>query len=168
MEVYTSGPPARRTTDRIKVGIADLAVGDEESTLSTSGLGSCVGIALYDSRAGVAGLAHAMLPHGDGASDDAKYVDTAIGALIEAMEREGASRRRLRAKLAGGSTMFEFKSTDESVGDRNVTAARATLSTLRVPIDAEDVGGGHGRSLELDGATGELHVRSASTGRRTL
>ncbi|WP_142856694.1 chemotaxis protein CheD [Salinigranum halophilum] len=168
MEIYTSGPPTRRTTDRIKVGIADFAVGDRESTLSTSGLGSCVGVALYDDRVGVAGLAHAMLPHGEGKSDEAKYVDTAVGALVEAMEREGASRRRLVAKLAGGSTMFEFKSTDESVGDRNVDAARATLAALAVPVEAEDVGGDHGRSLELDGATGTLHVRSASAGQQML
>jgi chemotaxis protein CheD len=168
MEVYSRKPPTRRTTDRIKVGIADFAVGDSESTLSTSGLGSCVGIALYDPRAGVVGLAHAMLPEGEGKSDVAKYVDTAIDALVDAMRNEGASQGRLVAKLAGGSTMFEFKSTDKSVGDRNVDTARATLTALRIPIEAEDVGGGHGRSLELDGATGALHVRSAAAGRQTL
>ncbi len=168
MEVYSRKPPARRTTDRIKVGIADFAVGDSESTLSTSGLGSCVGIALYDSHAGVVGLAHAMLPEGEGKSDVAKYVDTAIDALVDAMTDEGASQSRLVAKLAGGSTMFEFKSTDASVGDRNVDAARATLAARHIPIEAEDVGGNHGRSLELDGATGALQVRSAAAGRQTL
>jgi chemotaxis protein CheD len=168
MEIYRSEPPARRTTDRIKVGIADLAVGDDGSRLSTSGLGSCVGIALHDADAGVVGLAHAMLPDGEGKDDEAKYVDTAVHALVAAMEREGAASRRLRAKLAGGSTMFEFGSTDRSIGDRNVTAARATLAELDIPVDAEDVGGDHGRSLELDGATGALHVRSASVGEHTL
>jgi chemotaxis protein CheD len=168
MEVYTSDPPARRRTDRIKVGIADFAVGDSESRLSTSGLGSCVGIALHDDRAGISGLAHAMLPAGEGRDDEAKYVDTAIHALVVAMEKAGASRRRIRAKLAGGSTMFQFDSTDESVGDRNVAAARETLSALEIPIDGTDVGGDHGRSLELDGATGDLHVRSASAGTHTL
>jgi chemotaxis protein CheD len=168
MEVYTREPPTRRTTDRIKIGIADFAVGDDESTLSTSGLGSCVGIALYDRQAGVVGLAHAMLPAGEGKTDVAKYVDTAVDALVDTMEAEGASRRRLVAKLAGGSTMFEFKSAEESVGDRNVDAARETLAALHIPIEAEDVGGDHGRSLRLDGETGALHVRSASAGRQTL
>jgi chemotaxis protein CheD len=168
MEVYRSGPPARRTTDRIKVGIADFAVGDDESHLSTSGLGSCVGIALHDDRAGVVGLAHAMLPDGEGKDDEAKYVDTAVRSLVTEMEREGATRRQLRAKLAGGSTMFEFDSADESVGDRNVAAAQSVLAELDIPVVAEDVGGDHGRSLELDGATGALHVRSASTGEHTL
>jgi chemotaxis protein CheD len=84
------------------------------------------------------------------------------------MEAAGASSRRLRAKLAGGSTMFEFDSTDRSVGDRNVAAAHETLAELDIPLDAEDVGGDHGRSLELEGATGALHVRSASIGEHTL
>jgi chemotaxis protein CheD len=168
MEVYKSGPPAHRSTGRVKVGIADFAVGDSGKTLSTSGLGSCVGIALYDSHAGVYGLAHAMLPDGEGKTEEAKYVDTAIEALVAAMEREGASRRRISAKLAGGSTMFEFESTEESVGDRNVAAARRTLAALDIGIDGEDVGGEHGRSLELDGETGDLHVRSASVGEQTL
>jgi chemotaxis protein CheD len=168
MEVYRSDPPTRRTTDRIKVGIADFAVGDHESRLSTSGLGSCVGIALHDADAGISGLAHVMLPAGEGKDDEAKYVDTAVPALVAKMEREGASRRRIRAKLAGGSTMFEFDSTNESVGERNVTAARQALAALDIPLDAEDVGGEHGRSLELDGETGDLHVRSASAGEHTL
>jgi chemotaxis protein CheD len=168
MEIYTRSPQTRRTTDRIKVGIADFAVGDAESTLSTSGLGSCVGIALYDRRAGVVGLAHAMLPDGEGKTDEAKYVDTAIDALIAEMVHAGASRRRLHAKLAGGSTMFEFNSTEQSVGDRNVEAARAALASLNIPLDAEDVGGEHGRSLELDGATGTLRVRSASDGEQRI
>ncbi|WP_380675638.1 chemotaxis protein CheD [Salinigranum sp. GCM10025319] len=168
MEIYTSDPSTRRRSDRIKVGIADFAVGDSESLLSTSGLGSCVGVALYDARVGVAGLAHAMLPVRDGEGDEAKYVDTAIHALVVAMEREGAARGRIRAKLAGGSTMFEFESTDESIGDRNVAAARETLSALGIPVEGADVGGEHGRSLELDGATGELSVRSAASGDRTL
>jgi chemotaxis protein CheD len=168
MEIYKSGPPNTRSTDRVKVGIADYAVGDSESNLSTSGLGSCVGIALYDSHAGVYGLAHAMLPDGEGKDDEAKYVDTAIEALVAEMEANGASRRRITAKLAGGSTMFEFESADESVGDRNVEAARRTLAALGIGIDGEDVGGEHGRSLELDGTTGDLHVRSASIGEHTL
>jgi chemotaxis protein CheD len=168
MEIYKSGPPNTRSTSRVKVGIADLAVDDGESTLSTSGLGSCVGIALYDSHAGVYGLAHAMLPEGEGTDDEAKYVDTAIDALVTGMERKGASRHRITAKLAGGSTMFEFESTDESVGDRNVETARRTLAALDIEIDGEDVGGEHGRSLELDGETGDLHVRSASIGEHVL
>jgi chemotaxis protein CheD len=168
MKVYTSSTTETRTSaERTKVGIADYAVVTGDDTLTTSGLGSCIGVALYDSRAGVAGLAHAMLPHAEGDPNEAKYADTAIPALLAEMTDRGADPARVRAKLAGGSTMFEFSSADGTIGERNVVAVRETLAHEDVPIVAEDVGGEHGRSLELE-ATGTLHVRSAHVGRATL
>jgi chemotaxis protein CheD len=191
MKVYRSDEPPIRG-GRVKVGLAELDVRSDGTTLVTSGLGSCVGIALYDPEAGVLGLAHAMLPSVENApSDDcperertqsvataspdggrcrdsAKYVDTAVPALLEAMEGAGARRRRIRGKLAGGSTMFEFDAQEESIGTRNVAAARRTLARLGIELVAEDVGGSHGRSLELHGPDGELHVRSANQGQSVI
>ena len=171
MEVYTTDTIHDRPA-RIKVGIADYAVGGDETTLVTSGLGSCVGVALFDSRAGVAGLAHAMLPSKEEISDpgtnDAKYVNSAVTALLGAMEAEGADRSRMTAKLAGGSKMFEFTAATGSIGRRNVEAARCRLNAAGIDLVAEDVGGEHGRSLELAGATGELTVRSAVRDERVL
>ena len=171
MEIYT-GDSTRERATRIRVGIADYAVGGRETTLVTSGLGSCVGIALYDRDADVVGLAHAMLPSteevADSGSNEAKYVDSAVGILLTAMEAEGAVRRRTEAKLAGGSKMFEFTAVTGTVGRRNVEAARSSLAAAGIEVVAEDVGGDHGRSLELSGATGELTVRSAARERRAL
>ncbi|MFB6129946.1 MAG: chemotaxis protein CheD [Salinigranum sp.] len=171
MEVYSSDPRPERA-ERVKVGIADSAVGDAHTTLVTSGLGSCVGIALYDSRAGVAGLVHAMLPRAEDAhgpsTNEAKYVDTGISALLAAMEVEGARVERTDAKLAGGSTMFEFTAGGGNIGGRNVEAAHRTLARVGIDVVAEDVGGSHGRSLELSGRTGELAVRSAAHELQTL
>jgi chemotaxis protein CheD len=114
-------------------------------------------------------------PQGIAASTDggrcqesAKYVDTAVPTLVDRMAESGARRGRIRAKLAGGSTMFEFNSADQSIGQRNVTAARRALDRLGIALVAEDVGGDHGRSLELRGADGELAVRSAKRGRRVI
>ncbi|RLG34820.1 chemotaxis protein CheD, partial [Methanosarcinales archaeon] len=44
----------------IKVGIADLKIAKGGSTLITIGLGSCVGICIYDPVAKIGGLAHIM------------------------------------------------------------------------------------------------------------
>ena len=44
------------------VGMADMNVAKDKGILITLGLGSCVGIALYDPVVKVAGLAHCMLP----------------------------------------------------------------------------------------------------------
>ncbi|MDS0298525.1 chemotaxis protein CheD [Halogeometricum sp. S1BR25-6] len=172
MKVYTSttttAPAAQAERERTKVGIADYAVASDDATLTTSGLGSCVGIAVYDPESAVAGLAHAMLPSADGSDTEAKYVDTVVPALVRAMVEAGAEPRRMWAKLAGGSTMFEFSSADGSIGDRNVAAAREALACQGIRVVAEDVGGDHGRSLELAASTGAFRVRSAHVGETTL
>ena len=175
MKVYTTDPP---TPERIKVGVAEYAVAAGESTLVTSGLGSCVGIALADTDAGVGGLAHAMLPSaegrtsgsesGDGGRSPGKYVDTAVPDLLAAMADRGADRSGIEARLAGGSAMFEFSSADGGVGERNVAAAKAVLSERGVPVVATDVGGDHGRSLTLTAGTGELSVRRAHGDTRVI
>jgi len=176
MKVYTTDPP---TPERIKVGVADYAVAAGSATLATSGLGSCVGIALADADAEVAGLAHAMLPSGEGRDPDGsgaddggrptgKYVDTVVPDLVDAMADRGADRPRIEARLAGGSAMFEFSSADGGVGERNVAAAEAILEEFGIPVVATDVGGDHGRSLTLDAQTGSLSVRRAHGETRTI
>jgi chemotaxis protein CheD len=157
--------PSGRT--RKRVGIADFAVTADGAVLTTSGLGSCLGVALRDDRAGVAGLIHVMLPTApDDPPNVAKYADTGIDALVTAMADEGATPGRVRAKLAGGSAMFEFDSQDEPIGERNIATTRAALDRLGVPVDATDVGGDAGRSLRFHGDTGELRVKSAGNERR--
>jgi chemotaxis protein CheD len=177
MKVYTTDPP---TPDRIKVGVAEYAAADGAATLVTSGLGSCVGIALVDTDAEVTGLAHAMLPAADGRAEagrpdeaDAaatdggdslprgKYVDTAVPALLDAMVEEGADPDRVEARLAGGSAMFDFSSGGGGVGERNVAAAKAVLDEYGIPVIATDVGGDYGRSLTLESPSGSLSVRRA-------
>lgn len=161
MRVYQSAPE-RPTNDRIRVGIADLAAGTAGSVLHSSGFGSCVGVALFDESTGVSGLAHVMLPESDGVGKPAKFADTAIPALVDAMDALGARRHRIHAKVAGGSEMFQFANEGGSIGVRNVEAIHAALDDLAIPLVGEDVGGTHGRSLELRGT--ELVVTSAQNG----
>lgn len=168
MKVYASGagdPPATR----VKVGIADYAVTAADEELATSGLGSCIAVAVYDAPNGVAGLAHAMLPRAaDGADSDAgaKFVDTATAALLRDVRAAGGSLDSARAKLVGGSEMFAFST--ESVGPRNVEAAKRALADGGVRVVASDVGGDYGRSVRLRGSSGELVVRSARRGERAI
>ncbi len=164
MKTY-GGTSSSRTRER--VGIADFAVTADGAVLTTSGLGSCLGIGLLDGSAGVAGLVHVMLPTApEDPPNAAKYADTGIGAVLNAMYAEGASSGRVRAKLVGGSAMFEFDSQDEPIGERNVAVTRATLDRLGIPVDAEDVGGDSGRSIRFHGDTGDLRIKSAGTERR--
>lgn len=155
-------------TVRRSVGIAEYAVSAEGVPLVTSGLGSCIGLALFDPATDVAGLAHLMLPAAPavGTGGPAKFADAGTDRLVEEMAAAGANPARLVAKLAGGSDMLSIAGT--GIGRRNAAAVRETLGEHGIPIVAEDVGGDRGRSLRLEPATGDLVVRSATDGARRL
>ncbi len=154
----------------IKIGMADLGVAKPPDRLRTTGLGSCVGVVLYDEARKIAGMAHVMLPDSSlGKSSElniGKYADTAIPELIRQMERAGASPRSLIAKLAGGAQMFSFLSGSDTmrIGPRNVEACKAMLEQARIPIVAEDTGGNCGRTIEMDSVTGILLIRTVNQG----
>ena len=153
------------TLDRVAVHIGDVKVAAEGATLLTIGLGSCVAIALYDPRTKVGGLAHAMLPSPtDGRRDvpPGRFATTAVPQLVDLMKEAGASRRRIRARLAGGASMFRdlLEGDGLKLGRRNVEAAREALAALDIPIDGEDVFGSYGRSVYLDTGDGRLLVTS--------
>jgi len=173
MKVYDGSQtesPDQSTPERIKVGIAEYRVTTGSALLTTSGLGSCIGIAIYDTRNTVAGLVHVMLPSAadiDG-GNRAKFADTGIEALIEAMEDDGASTDTMEAKIAGGSDMLDFSENGSSIGSRNAEKVRETLDAYGVPVVAEDLGGDHGRSVKLEADTGNLVVKSANTDSITL
>jgi len=157
----------------IIVGMADLNVCKAPMALTTLGLGSCIGIALYDASTKTAGLAHIMLPDStqiQNNSNVAKFADTAMKKLVEDMVRIGASRQLLKAKIAGGAQMFAFNSTNESmrIGDRNAEATIRLLSQYRIPLLARDTGSNYGRTVELYAEDGRFLIKTIGHGQRTL
>ncbi|MBO8129181.1 MAG: chemotaxis protein CheD [Peptococcaceae bacterium] len=145
------------------VGIGDYKVASAPDTLITLGLGSCVGVSLYDPLRKVAGLLHVMLPESTAfnkVTNPAKYADTGLPLLVKALEEAGALRRRLEAKLVGGAQMFSGnRNSMLNIGERNVTMVRHLLQQLGIGIKAQEVGGNVGRTMIVDTATGIVIVR---------
>ena len=128
----------------IKVGMADLKTAKAPNTLTTLGLGSCIGLTLYDPVTKIGGLVHYMLPDSTKLKNNtniAKFGDTGIRELLRQILALGANQRRLVAKIAGGACMFE-------------------TSELRIPLIAEDTGLNYGRTVELDCETGDFRIKS--------
>ena len=89
----------------IKVGMADLKTAKAPNTLTTLGLGSCIGLTLYDPVTKIGGLVHYMLPDSTKLKNNtniAKFGDTGIRELLRQVLALGANQRRLVAKIAGG------------------------------------------------------------------
>ncbi|MDD6638066.1 MAG: chemotaxis protein CheD [Lachnospiraceae bacterium] len=149
----------------IKVGMADLKVGRAPDTLTTLGLGSCIGLTLYDPVSKIGGLVHYMLPDSTKLKNNtniAKFGDTGIRELLKQVLASGANQRRLVAKIAGGACMFEMSglSSVGNVGARNAEAAKEILKELKIPLVAEDTGLNYGRTVELKCETGEYVIKA--------
>jgi chemotaxis protein CheD len=150
---------------KIFVRASETATAAEGQVLAAVGLGSCVVMALYDPDAGIAGLAHPLLPEPPQLGrrgSDGRYVTTALPLLLDRMTRAGADPERVFARLAGGARMFEMvlSANGGALGARNAEAARRVLEELAVPVRAEALGGQGGRSVYLHGGDGRLVVRS--------
>jgi len=160
-------------SELIKVGMADYKIGRNPNSLISYGLGSCVGIALYDTVNKIGGLAHIMLPDSTQArstENPAKFADTALPLMLNEMIKMGAIKARVTAKIAGGAQMFTFANATDvmRVGERNAEAVRMLLKKMDIRIIADDTGGNYGRTVELKMDSGIYRVRTIAQGEKEL
>ena len=152
----------------LTVGISDLKVCRAPDTLVTYALGSCVGICMIDETAHIGGLSHIMLPDSkasaNGCDMPMRFADTAIPLLIDKLVAMGASRFRLKAKIAGGAVMFATSSDRFNIGERNIAAVLEALRKENIPIIAKDVGLNYGRTVYFYPETGIMEVKAAANG----
>jgi chemotaxis protein CheD len=163
-------------------GVIEIEMGEIKvsscltDTLVGYGLGACVGVCVYDPVLKIAGLAHIVLPQRQqcvlpaGAKTrpeplPGKFADTGIPFLIEEVCRHGGDIRNLRATIAGGAHIFSHGAVDGGpisrleIGLRNVNAVKDALEKYEVTLVATDVGGCHGRTVQMRVSDGLVTVR---------
>ncbi len=158
------------TDSSVKVKMAEYGVVEAPDQLITIGLGSCVGITLYDKYKKIGGMVHIMLPENRKGLKPAKYADTGIPLLIEEMEKLGAKKNHLKAKIAGGAKMFSVTSKDSTlnVGQRNVIKVKEVLKDLGIRILGEDTGANYGRTMKFFTDDGRVLITSHKTDDKEL
>lgn len=146
----------------VMVGIGESHTG--RTPMSSIGLGSCIGLVIFDRDRNFGALAHIMLPESQGRSDrPAKYADTAVEHLVKELNRQGCKTSSLAAKITGGASMFQSFSGNLNIGERNIDAVRFQLKRLTIPLLAEDVGGTMGRTIVFYPAeNGKISVKTAN------
>ena len=147
--------------EEVFVNIGEIKVLAQEGRLVAIGLGSCVGLILYDELAKIGGMAHVFLPtnrKGGANQHPGKFADTAVSAMVEQMAAMGAQKRRLKAKMAGGCQLFSYGASVMDVGRQNVEALQRELQAAGIPLVASDVLGSRGRKLIFDVGTGQVLV----------
>lgn len=156
----------------VLVGIAEFKIARDPDVLTTLGLGSCVGVTLYDPVMKIGGLAHIMLPELGEKTDQnrAKFADTAISDLIGALYSLGARRGGLVAKIAGGAHMFSGGGMQNflKIGERNIAACKQALGENNVQLRGDDTGGTYGRTIELYTDTGRLKIKTIGFGEKFI
>jgi len=150
--------------EQIVVGMADCRIGDAPGqVLATYALGSCIGLAVHDAKAGVGGLLHFMLP--DSGIDQARgrenpwmFADTGIPMLLDRLCARGASKRRLTVRAAGGASMMDQENGFD-IGRRNYLAMRKILWKAGVMVHGEAVGGIRSRTVRLEIGSGKFLIQ---------
>jgi len=160
-------------SEMIRVGMADLNICSAPNAITTLGLGSCVGIILYDPGKKIAGLVHIMLPDSTKVKindNKAKFADTGIELLLQKLLESGARPKSILAKIAGGAQMFAFRSNNDMlrIGERNVDATKEKLKELGIRIVAEDTGENYGRTIEFYPETNALVIKAVGKEIRTI
>lgn len=153
------------------VKMADWAVEKEDALLVILGLGSCIGVALYDEFTKIGGLAHVMLPESKGKNKiESKYADTAIPFLLDKMMEQGAKRQRLKAKLVGGAGMFKTESGQSvmQIGQKNIKAVKRVLKEEKIKVVGSDLAKDYGRSMYFYLIDGRIKVSSFNKQNITL
>lgn len=149
---------------KVVIGIADLAVTNNQNvTLTTYSLGSCLGITIYDPVVKAGGMLHLMLP--DSSIDPTKvttqpamFVDTGVPALFRAAYQLKADKYRLVINVAGGAQILDSAGFF-NIGKRNYEGLSALLAKHELKIHAKEIGGLVNRTMYMDIATGEVRLK---------
>lgn len=159
----------------INVGIGELNVNRAPVILETRGLGSCVGVTLYDTKNRIGALAHMMLPHFPNPVDNEinesmkfRYVDYALPYMLKKMIFMGSNQEDIVAKVVGGASMFKRKSNTLNIGEKNVNAVKNFLRDNSIKLEAEEIGGEMGRTVFFDLNSGVILMKVYGNERKEI
>ncbi len=155
---------------KYSVGVGELRVSkDAGDILIAFGLGSCLGVVVYDPVAHVGGMLHAMLPLASLDPEKARFnvgmfVDTGVPALFRDCYKHGALKYRMTVKVAGGATIAIDEDEDLfQIGRKNIVVLRKILQQNGIEVQASDIGGRISRTVTLAISNGDVHIRSDGT-----
>ena len=132
-------------------------------------LGSCVSACIRDTRIGVGGMNHFMLPldasqgtsaWGAAASAATRYGNVAMERLINDILKLGGRRENLEIKLTGGGRVLAAMSTD--IGARNIEFVRQYVRDEGFNVVGEDLGDIFPRKVVYFPDTGRIRVKRFS------
>jgi len=150
-------------TNAAKISPGEYYYTDKDMLIVTV-LGSCVSACIRDSRTGIGGMNHFMLPDGAAADKDSpvsesmRYGTYAMEVLINQLLRNGAKREHLEAKIFGGGNVLRSFTTN-NVGDRNASFVKKYLKEEGIKVTGEDLLDIYPRKVYFFPKTGKVLVK---------
>jgi len=160
----TGEPASSSDGEWRKVGVGDVVVSQNARDLltTTSPVGSCVAVCLWDPETCVGGLLHfewpdSRLDPARAQAEPAVFADTGVLLLFERAGLMGVTKGRCKVRLVGGADVRDRAESDRWA-KRNVLAARSVLWRSGVLLEGEEVGGNKARKATLSVSDGQLSV----------
>lgn len=145
----------------VTLRIGGVFASDRPAVIRTV-LGSCIAVCLYDPISRVGGMNHYMLPSSDDVlhkQDATRYGLQAMEVLMGSMQKLGARRDRIQAKLFGGAHVLNTGDTDGSVPSRNIAFIERYVREESMVVLSQDIGGYLPRAVHFYTQTGKVLVK---------
>lgn len=136
----------------------------DQDMLIVTVLGSCVAACIRDTKTGIGGMNHFMLPDGGSSdlnspvSESMRYGNYAMEILINQLIKAGAKRENLEAKIFGGGSVLKAF-TAINVGERNAAFVKSYLKAEGIRVTAEDLNDIYPRKVYFFPNTGRVLVK---------
>ncbi|MHA1672895.1 MAG: chemotaxis protein CheD [Promethearchaeota archaeon] len=154
--------------EKLQVKLGDMVFTQYPERYQLLGIGTCLGIFMYDVRKAQYAIAHTVLPkmpqnyeldpkyQQDLQKMPAKFTDLAINLMLKKLMAAKCSKSDIKCKIVGGGQIF---SDSFKIGKGNIETAHESLNEKGIPIKAEDLGGRTSRSILVFNKDGSIDLR---------
>jgi len=147
--------------DIIDVDTGQVAVKRGPFLLRANAIGSCIAVAAYDAKTGIAGMAHVMLPDKAPGKEmlKTKYAFDSIEYLFDLMVQAGSNPADIEVCLVGAGNVL--RKDDDTICQCNIQSVTSILEERKIPIRGSVLGGTERKSALLDAETGSVSYTRA-------
>lgn len=142
----------------ITLGIGEFYVSQEPCLLVCHGLGSCVGLFLFDRTRKTGGGAHIQLPDNTDPriKTDGRYAEFALTAMLKEMKALGSLDGHITAKITGGANINRMS--NAPIGEKNLKKIRELLREQKIYLSRSDTGGDAYRRASFNTSNCQLTI----------
>ncbi len=144
---------------RVFLNIGQYYVTDQPNIISIVGLGSCVGVFLFDKYLRIGGGVHIALPERKGNKfgfGKGAYADFAINNQLVLFKKLGSPLKHIKAVVIGGAEVIKHARFE--IGNSNILAVKHQMLEKGIFMAYENVGGHESRSINFLTDTGGFQI----------